>query len=92
MLAGINGVADVGNIGVIRVGSVDRHKAGNVGNSVVPNAEQAKPVLAEMKDTSGIELILFGPSNPVRKSLERASSTSGFEITPAKEELSLHAS
>ncbi|MFZ0802363.1 MAG: STAS domain-containing protein [Terriglobales bacterium] len=40
---------------------------------------------------NGIELILFGPSNPVRKSLERASSTSGFEITPVKDELSLHA-
>ena len=40
---------------------------------------------------NGIELILFGPNNPVRKTLERASSTSGFEITPAKEALSLHA-
>jgi anti-anti-sigma factor len=41
---------------------------------------------------NGIELILFGPSNPVRKSLERTSSTSGFEITPAQDAGSLHAS
>lgn len=41
---------------------------------------------------NGIELILFGPSNPVRKNLERTSSTSGFEITPARDSGSLHAS
>jgi anti-anti-sigma factor len=41
---------------------------------------------------NGIELILFGPSNPVRKSLERANPTSGFEITPVMDELSLHVS
>jgi anti-anti-sigma factor len=40
----------------------------------------------------GIQFKLFGPSNPVRKSLERASSTSGFEITPANEVLSPQAS
>jgi anti-anti-sigma factor len=40
---------------------------------------------------NGIELILSGPSNPVRKSLERASS-SGFEINPAGDVFSLHAS
>jgi anti-anti-sigma factor len=37
---------------------------------------------------NGIQFKLFGPSNPVRKSLERASATSGFEISPAKEALS----
>jgi anti-anti-sigma factor len=41
---------------------------------------------------NGIELVLFGPSNPVRKSLERASSTSGFEITSVEGVHSLHAS
>jgi anti-anti-sigma factor len=41
---------------------------------------------------NGIQFKLFGPSHPVRKSLERASATSGFEITSVKEVLSLHAS
>src|SRR5271155_1989280 len=41
---------------------------------------------------NGIQFKLFGPSNPVRKSLERGGSTSRFEITSVKEVLSLHAS
>jgi anti-anti-sigma factor len=41
---------------------------------------------------NGIRFRLFGPSNPVRKSLERAGSTSQFDITALPEMFTPHTS
>src|SRR5271155_1770384 len=65
----INSVAVVGEIGIVGIERKDRDKSRYIREPVIPNPKQSEPVLAGMKHSLAVELVLLPMFQPIQESV-----------------------